>query len=219
MIAPVSEPVTVAIADDHTLMRTALANLLTSRNEYKVSIQAENGKQLLDQIDSHGLPDIILLDISIPVMDGFETMALLKKKYRNPNVVAITTYSDHTAILRMSSLGINGYLFKTFEPEEILITLDFVKRNGRYFSAAVHDKLFQASKNDLYRKIGTIKPKELSFLKYLCTGMTYNEIAAKMYLSHHTVEEYRDALFQKFELKNKAELILFALKYRLVELE
>src|SRR5690606_10999397 len=114
---------------------------------------------------------------------------------------------------------INGYLFKTFEPEEILTTLDFVKKNGRYFSEAIHDKLLQASKDDLYRKIGTIRQKELSFLKYLCTGMTYNEIAAKMYLSHHTVEEYRDVLFKKFQLKNKAELILFALKYKLVEQE
>ncbi len=219
MITPPDKPATVAIADDHALMRTALANLLTTRDNYKVSIQAENGKQLLDQIDSQGLPDIILLDISMPVMDGFETMAILKKKYRNPNVVAITTYNDHTAILRMTSLGINGYLFKTFEPEEILTTLDIVKKNGRYFSEAIHDKLLQASKNDLYRKIGTIRQKELTFLKYLCTGMTYNEIAAKMYLSHYTVEEYRDALFKKFELKNKAELILFALKYKLVEME
>lgn len=219
MIAPPNEPFTVAIADDHVLMRTAIANLLTTRDNYRVSIQAENGKQLLDQIDSQGLPDIILLDISMPVMDGFETMAILKKKYRNPNVVALTMYNDHTAILRMSSLGINGYLFKTFEAEEILTTLDNVKKNGRYFSETIHDKLFQVSKNDLYRKIGALRQKELSFLKYLCTGMTYNEIAAKMFLSHHTVEEYRDALFKKFELKNKAELILFALKYKLVEME
>lgn len=219
MIAPINETFTVAIADDHVLMRTALANLLSTRDNYKVSIQAENGKQLLDQIDIRGLPDIILLDISMPVMDGFETMSVLKRRYRNPNVVAITTYNDHMTILRMTTLGINGYLFKTAEPEEILLTLDTVKQNGRYFSEAVHDKLFQASKNELYRKIGTIRQKELSFLKYLCTGMTYNEIAAKMYLSHHTVEEYRDSLFQKFELKNKAELILFALKYKLVEVE
>mgnify|MGYP001123174420 FL=1 len=150
-------------------MRTALANLLATRDNYKVSIQAENGKQLLDQIDIQGLPDIILLDISMPVMDGFEIMSILKRRYRNPNVVAITTYNDHMTILRMTALGINGYLFKTSEPEEILTTLDSVKRNGQYFSEAVHDKLFRASKNELYRKIGTIRQKELSFLKYLCT--------------------------------------------------
>ena len=79
-------------------------------------------------------------------------------------------------------------------------------------------KLFEASKNDLYRKITSLRQKELTFLKHLCTGITYNEIAAKMYLSHYTVEEYRDALFQKFEFKNKAELILFALKYKIVEM-
>ena len=219
MIAPSGETFTVAIVDDHVLMRTALANLLATHGNYKVSIRAENGKQLLDQVDSLGLPDIILLDINMPVMDGFETMAVLKKRFKNPNVVALSMYNDHTAILRMVSLGINGYLLKTSEAEEILMALDIVKTNGQYFSNTVNAKLFEASKNDLYRKITSLRQKELTFLKHLCTGITYNEIAAKMYLSHHTVEEYRDTLFQKFAIRNKTELVLFALKHKLVEIE
>lgn len=220
MNTPPNKTFTIAIADDHVLMRNALVHLLNTTNHYKVTIQSGNGKQLLDQIDSQGLPDIILLDISMPVMDGFETIAILKKKYRNTCVVAITAYHDHTSILRMISLGVNGYLFKTAEPEEILTTLDAVKRNGQYFSQAVYEKLFQASKDgDLYRKIGTIKQNELTFLKYLCTGIPYNEIAAKMHRSHYTVEDYRNALFQRFGFKNKAELILFALKHKLVDME
>ena len=219
MIAPSGETFTLAIVHYHVLMILAIVNLLTTHNNYSVSIQAENGKQLLDQVDSLGLPDIILLDINMPVMDGFETMAVLKKRFKNPNVVALSMYNDHTAILRMVSLGINGYLLKTSEAEEILMALDIVKTNGQYFSNTVNAKLFEASKNDLYRKITSLRQKELTFLKHLCTGITYNEIAAKMYLSHHTVEEYRDTLFQKFAIRNKTELVWFALKHKLVEIE
>lgn len=219
MITPPNKPTTVAIADDHALMRTALANLLTTRDNYKISIQAENGKQLLDQIDIQGLPDIILLDISMPVMDGFETMMMLKKKYKDPKVIALTMYNNQSAISRMALLGVKGYMFKTLEAGEILLTLNAVLKNGVYFPEEINNQLHLASGNSLYRKIASLKQRELTFLKYACTGMTYNEIAAKMYLSHHTVEEYRDALFKKFELKNKAELILFILKYKLVEIE
>ena len=98
MITASRKNISVAIADDHMMMRAALVQLISARTGYNVCIQAENGKELLEQIDSVGLPDIILLDISMPVMDGFQTMTLLKKKYQSPVVVALTGYNDNSAI-------------------------------------------------------------------------------------------------------------------------
>ena len=220
MITPPDKPVTVAIADDHSLMRAALVNLIaSSNNHYEVCIQAKNGKDLLDQLDRVGLTDIILLDISMPVMDGFETMSILNKKYRQPNVIVFTVHYNQSAMLRMSLLGVKGYLYKSLDHDEILQTINMVVKNGQYFSAEIKKQLQIATGNDLYRKITSLKTKELTFLQYLCTGMTYKKIAAAMNVSPYTVEDYREALFKKFELKSKTELILFAMQYNIVEQE
>ncbi len=217
MITASRKNITVAIADDHTMMRAALAKLIASRADYEVCIQAENGKELLELLDSVGLTDMILLDISMPVMDGFETMALLKKKYKDPAVVALTGYNDHNAIRRMKALGIKGYLLKTQDPEDMFCTLDAVAANGEYFPEEINKKLQTEPGSTLYRTMAALKETELTFLQYLCLGMTYKEIAAKMCKSPYTVEDYRDALFKKFEVKSKTELILFALEHKIVE--
>ena len=217
MTAPDDKILTVAVADDHTLMRTGVASFIARTGKYRVCMEAANGKELLEQLDSSGLPDIILLDISMPVMDGFQTMALLKAKYKDPAVVALTGFSDSSAVRRMIALGIKGYLFKTQDPEEMFCTLDAVAANGEHFPEEINEELQPGDENILYQKIAALKKKELLFLKYLCEGMTYKEIAAKMFISPHTVEDYRDALFKKFELKRKAKLILFALEHKIVE--
>ncbi len=218
MITPAEQITTVAIADDHTLMRTGLVSLIANTPHYRICIQAENGKDLLDQIDRVGLPDIILLDISMPVMDGFETMTLLKKKYANPKVIALTMHDHPDTIFKMSLLGVKGYVLKTEADEDLLCTLDAVAGGGQYFPEKVNEKLRLTSAGSLYRKKVSLKENELTFLKLLCVGMTYGEIADKMHVSYYTIKDYSRALFGKFELKSKAELILFAIRYKLVEM-
>ena len=217
MIAPIGKITTVAIADDHTLMRTALSTLIATTSNYKVCILAQNGKDLLEQLDLAGLPDIILLDISMPVMDGFETMSLLKKKYKDPNVIALTMHDGQDTILKMSMLGVKGYILKTQEAEDILCTLDAVVNNEQFFSKEITKKLRLASTDSLYHKIASLKTTELIFLKLLCSGMTYGEVAANMHVSYYTIKDYSKALFEKFDLKSKTELILFAIKNHLNE--
>jgi DNA-binding NarL/FixJ family response regulator len=219
MIAPSDNPISVAIADDHALMRNALANLVKRKNNYEVIFLAENGQELLNHIASNGLPDIILLDINMPVMDGFETMAILKRKYRNAKVVALSTYNDYSSIFRMYSLGINAYLFKTFEADDILLALDMVCQNGQWFPDQVNSKLMHAAKDDVYHKIALMKERELTFLKLACTGISYKDIASNMHVSRFTIDDYRSSLYNKFDLSNRMELVLFALKYKLVEIE
>lgn len=208
---------TVAIADDHTLMRTALTSLVASNHNYKVCIQARNGKDLLEQIEHTGLPDVILLDISMPVMDGFKTMTVLKEKYRDPNVIVLTMHDNQDTIFKMSLLGVKGYVLKTQAEEDVLRTLDAVAGNKSFFSKEINDKLRLASTDPLYRKITSLKKKDLTFLKLLCGGMNYGKIAGKMNVSYYTIKDYSNALFEKFELNNKTDLILFAIKHKLIE--
>lgn len=219
MIAPADQITTVAIADDHTLMRTGLVSLIAQTHHYRICIQAENGKDLLEQMDRAGLTDIILLDISMPVMDGFETMMLLKKKYRNPKVIALTMHDHPDTIFKMSALGVKGYVLKTQADEDLICALDAVAGGEQYFSGKVNEQLRLAPAGSVYRKKATLKEKERTFLKLLCSGMTYGEVADKMHVSYYTVKDYSKALFQKFELKSKTELILFSIKHKLVELE
>lgn len=219
MIAPPDNPITVAIADDHALMRNALATLVKRNKKYQVTMLAGNGHELLHQIDINGLPDIILLDIKMPVLDGFETMSILKRKYVNVKVIALSMHDDYTSIFRMYSLGINGYLSKTSEADDILSTLDMVCQNGKWFSDQVNTKLTESTKDDVYHKIATLKERELSFLKLACTGMSYKEIASTMHVSRFTIDDYRSSLYNKFDLNNRMELLFFALKHKLVEIE
>lgn len=218
MIAHPHKPVSIAIADDHALMRSALANLV-KQNNYEVVFLAGNGQELLKHIDSNGLPDIILLDINMPVMDGFQTMTIIKKKYKNAKVIALSMYNDYTSIFRMSSLGINAYMFKTFEAHDILSTLDMVSKQGQWFPEQVNTKLMLAAKDDIYQKIASLKERELTFLKLACTGISYKDIASNMCVSRFTIDDYRSSLYNKFDLNNRMELVLFALKYKLVEME
>lgn len=217
MITPTDKIITVAIADDHSMMRTALANLITTRTNYKVCIEAGNGEDLLEQLDRVGLPDIILLDINMPVMDGIGTMIRLKEKYEDPVVIALTGFSDYSAIRRMIALGIKGCLSKTQVPEDMFYTIDTVASNGEYLPAEVNDIFHISKDSSMYKKIAGLKEKELILLQYLCEGMTYKKIAHKMRKSPYTVEDYRSALFQKLEVKSKTELILFALEHKLVK--
>ncbi|HRQ49445.1 MAG TPA: response regulator transcription factor [Agriterribacter sp.] len=117
----------------------------------------------------------------------------------------------------MSLLGVKGYVLKTQAAEDLFCTLDAVAVNEQYFSEEVNEKLHLASASNLHRRIASLKERERTFLKYLCTGMTYKEVAAAMNISPYTVEDYRDTLFKKFEIKSKTELVLFALKYKIVE--
>lgn len=149
-------------------------------------------------------------------MNGFETMALLKEKYLNHKVIALTMYGKHSDILKMVALGIKGYVLKTQLEEDILCALDAVASNGEYFSEEINEKLHLSSARALYRTIAALKENELTFLQYLCTGMAYKEIAAKMHVSSHTVKDYSKALFHKFDVNSKIALILFAQKYGIV---
>jgi DNA-binding NarL/FixJ family response regulator len=153
----------------------------------------------------------------MPVMDGFKAMDLLKRKYENIRVIALTMHNRYSDMLKMIMLGIKGYVLKTQLEADILCALDAVASNGEYFPEEINEKLNLSSGRALYRTIAALKEKERIFLRYLCMGMTYKKIAAEMHVSRYTVKDYSKALFQKFNVNSKIALIMFAKEYGIVE--
>jgi DNA-binding NarL/FixJ family response regulator len=210
----------VVIADDHTLMRNALARLVSSFDKYNVIFEAGNGKEVMEIIKLLGIPQIILLDISMPIMDGFETAKWLTRNYPQVKILSLSMQTDEASIIRMMRLGAKGYLMKNVEPEELNIALDAVIEKDFYMSEIVSGKIVNGLHKDYDQPMEPVllAEKEKDFLRLVCTELNYREIAEKMFISHRTVEDYRTALFDKLKVRTRIGLAMYAIKNKIVEL-
>jgi len=205
---------TIVIVDDHILIAQALKGIIENFEDFQVLYECENGKDLQDKFQlKKPIPDIVLLDISMPVMDGFETAKWLKKLYPDILIMILSMQNDDQSVIKMIQLGINGYLLKNTSPFELEKALKQVAKEGFYYQDWASRIVF-ASLNNKNEQQDTIKltDREKEFLKYSITEMNYKEIAEKMFCSPRTVESYRDSLFEKLELKTRVGLAVFALK-------
>jgi two-component system, NarL family, invasion response regulator UvrY len=212
-----NEVISVAIAEDHTLVRKAFIDMINSFENFKIIIEASNGAQLVEQVKADNLPDVVLMDIHMPDMDGFEAMNLIKNKFPKLNVLVVSMLSDELSILRMVRMGVKGYLVKDTEPSEFKTALETVAAGKYYYSGYVTARMVTnvSKENDI---LNIISERELEFLKYVCSDLSYQQIAEKMFVSPRTVDGYRDSLFQKLQVKNRVALALFAVKYGVVVL-
>ena len=219
---PVNE-IKVVLVDDHVLLRNGLANLINSFGGYKVLFEANNGKDFTDQLKPATAPDIVLLDINMPEMDGYETAVWLKKNYPLVKVLALSMYDNENAIIRMFKAGAKGYILKDCDPAELRAALDSINSKGFYYSEMVTGRLIHTI-NQLDEDDNTVKnliqlnDRELEFLKLACSELTYKEIADKMFLSPRTIDGYRDALFEKLNVKTRVGLVMYAIKNGIVNL-
>lgn len=210
----------VAIAD-RILLRNKLANLIQGLETYAVLFEANNGKDFIKQLQPRYLPNIELLDINMPEMDCNETALWLKRNYPGIRILALSMYDNENSILRMMKNGTKGYILKDVHHMEFRRALDSLMRKGFYYSELTTDKLLHAV-GQLVEQEGTIKclirlnTREIEFLKLVCTEMTYKEIAEKMFLSARTIDGYRDALFEKLNVKSRVGLVLYAIKNSIV---
>lgn len=216
----------LAVVDDHKLFRDGLTELINGFSEYKVIIEADNGKDFIKQVSEKGSPEIVLLDINMKEMDGFETAEWLKENYPDAKVLVLSMYENENAIIRMIKAGVRGYVLKDIRKKELELALSSLVTKGHYYTDLVTGKLIHVFNNIDEKKPGQsskdntlLSPKETEFLKLVCTEMTYKEIAEKMHLSTHTIDGYRDSLFEKLDIKSRVGLVLFAVKNKIVHIE
>jgi len=206
----------VALADDHILLRSALASLIDSFGDCKVIHQSNNGKELLDWFKNGLVPDVAILDLNMPEMDGYETARLIQNKFSAVNVLMLTMYDSELSLIRLLQAGVRGFLKKDIHPSELKFAIHSVMNAGYYYSNHTAGKLanlFRSSdekKNFLQNLMLT--EQELQFLKLACSDLTYKEVAQKMNLNPRSVDNLRDQLFTKLDVKSRVGLAMVAIK-------
>ncbi len=213
------EEYTVAIVDDHSLFAGSLEKLINSFDNFRVLFHAKNGQELQQiLLKENKIPDVILLDINMPVMDGFETAEWLTKNYRQIKILALSMEDDEHTILKMLRKGAKGYLLKDIHPEILNVALQELVDRGYYHSDKVSETLLHSLNPDENGSILDFKENELTFIQLACSEMTYKEIAEIMNLSPKTIDGYRQDLFRRLKIKNRVGLVIFALKKNLIKI-
>ncbi|HEY4197003.1 MAG TPA: response regulator transcription factor [Mucilaginibacter sp.] len=205
-----TDKILIALVDDHTLFRSGVCGLLSEFDELQVVFEAGNGQQLQQMLLNHVLPEVVLMDINMPVMDGYETTRWLKDKYPQIKVLALSMFEDDKAVIKMIKCGASGYVLKESKPKDLLEAIKTIHSKGVYINELVSGKLIRSVTED--EGAPGFTKKELEFLKFCCSELTYKEIADKMFVSPRTVDNYREALFQKLNLKSRTGLVLYAIQ-------
>lgn len=213
----------VALVDDHELLRTGLAAIINSFEGYKVVIEANNGKQFIEKVKIKIPPDIVLLDITMPVMDGYETSIWIKANLPQTKVLVLSMLENDTAIIRMLKNGARGYLLKDSKPKVFKEALDSIRDSGYFINELVSNKLMHyINQEEIFDAdalvLNTLTENEVTFLKWICTEKTYKQIAEEMCLSPRTIDTYRDNLFKKLDVKTRVGLAIFAIKNGIVNI-
>jgi DNA-binding NarL/FixJ family response regulator len=205
----------IVIVDDHILIAKALSGIISNYEAFEVSFECENGRELIEKLKSKiNIPAIILLDISMPIMDGFETALWLKENHPEIKIMALSMQDDDQSVIKMIKNGAHGYLLKNTNPVVLEKALIKLMSDGFYYPEWASKIVFsslnhQSQSNECIPKLSD---REKEFLKYSTSEMNYKEIAEKMFCSPRTVENYRDNLFEKLDLKSRVGLAVFALK-------
>jgi DNA-binding NarL/FixJ family response regulator len=212
--------ITIALVDDHTIFRKAFAHFISNVCKVPVSIEAENGKELLSQLEkTYRKPDIILSDIQMPVMGGNELALQISKNYPSIKLIALSQSTHESVITEMFHCGAKGYLTKNIDPHVLLKAFSTVME-GHYFLFDGHNShTFLTLKNYYYRSKNQVHltQKQKEFLKFCAMDLPYKTIAEKMQISPRTIDIYRDQLFEKLKVSSRTGLIIYAVQNGLVE--
>ncbi len=206
----------IVIVDDHVLIAKALRAIISNFEQFEVLYECENGKELQEKFKVlNNIPKIVLLDISMPEMDGFETAQWLTENYPEVLIIALSMQDDDQSVIKMVKNGAKGYMLKNSHPSELERALNALISIGHYYPEWASSKIFasiQATPLNSKNQNFNLSNREKEFLKLSTSEMNYKEISEIMCCSPRTVESYRDSLFEKLELKTRVGLAVFALK-------
>jgi two-component system invasion response regulator UvrY len=214
----------LGIVDDHKLFRKGLISLIEMiSKDYHILFEADNGLDLQQKIDKRNPPDIVLIDVNMPGMDGFASVQWLQEAHPDVKVLVVSMIQKEETIVRMVKLGVKGYLCKDVEPEELNIALQAIAKKGFHYTDFITGKLINSLQDKTGNKLiaaqNLMNDREKEFLHFACTELTYNEIADKMFLSPKTIDGYRNSLFEKLKVKSRVGLVLYAVRNGLVRVE
>jgi len=209
---------TIVIVDDHILIANALQSIIANFESFEVLYNCQNGEELQQQmLKENNVPDIILLDISMPIMNGFETAKWLAAKYPNILIMALSMHDDDDSVIKMIRNGAKSYMLKNSNPIELYNALTNLVTNGYYYPDWASSIVFSKLNNnpDEITEV-VLSDREIEFLKYVITEMSYKEIGDRMNCSPRTVENYRNSLFEKLNLKTRVGLAVYAMKNQFI---
>ncbi|QNR84548.1 response regulator transcription factor [Pedobacter riviphilus] len=204
----------IAIVDDHTLFRSGLASLLEEFDEINITFEAVNGLDLQAKMNNNQQVQLILMDINMPVMDGFAATKWIKMNHPNVHVLALSMLEDEKAIIGMLKAGAGGYMLKESTPSDLLTAIKVIVNKGFYVNELVSGRLLVALKDSDQKPV--FSARELTFLQYCSTELTYKEIADLMNVSPRTVDNYRESLFAKLNIKSRTGLVVYGIKNNLI---
>ncbi len=219
------QPIRIAIADDEALFRKGLGMLLEDYEGFSIVLEAENGKDLIDQLKQvEQLPTILLLDMKMPVLNGVETAKRMREEFPEIPIIILSTHFSKAFILNMIEMGAASYLPKNTDPEEVVETIRSVLSKGFYYT----NEVMKIIRDDFMNKhqvkqkpsfSAEITAREKEVLQLICEEFTTAEIANKLYISPRTVEGHRNNLLSKLGCRNTAGLVVNAMRLGLVKLE
>lgn len=210
------QTIRIALADDHQLLRNALAGLINKFDNCLVTVEAGTGYELIRAIESGLVPDLVILDLNMPEFDGFETAKWLQSHQPNINILMLTMYDTELTMIRLLQAGVKGFLKKDVSPYELKFAIYNVMQFGYYYTNNTTGKLinlFRKSQEHSAMLKSMLTEMEIRFLKYTCSDLTYKEIANEMNLNPRAVDNLRDNLFEKLEVKSRVGLAMYSIRH------
>jgi two-component system, NarL family, invasion response regulator UvrY len=201
----------IILADDHILLRDALVNLINNFENFCVTAVAGNGEEVIAAL-KNTTANIVLMDLNMPKMDGYETAQWITLHHPNIKIIILTMYDSEVALIRLLKAGVHGFLKKDIHPNELKNALLAVADGAFYYSNHTTHKIASLFRNEDGLQKSILNSSEIEFLKLATTDMTYKEIANKMNLTPRAIDNYRDALFEKLDVKSRVGLAIYAVK-------
>ncbi len=212
----------IGVVDDHRLFRDGIVGMITEWGEpYEVILEADNGVDLMKKLGENETdPHILIMDSEMPLMNGAQATMRVKDQYPEILVLALTMLDGRTDFIRLVKAGVDGFLNKNTSPEEVKEALDRLIDSGHYFKGGQLDQmlLFLRNGDNVFKEVQLLTDKELEFIRYAASELTYKAIAEKMSVSEKTIDSYRTKVFEKLDVKTRVGMVIRAVQERLVKL-